>query len=313
MSTRRSFQSLQTRECWAEKVDGVKICEPVDDRMMNNAFNALKDVEVGRPNPTDIPVRPYNKYNINDKVKVLVAFVKTVTTSFPYFSIAFPLTYLGLYKANKTVSDDYVFCLDHPWKKQIYTYALQHSNIYHVTLNAASTMVYGSIIEIQQRSLRIAVLHTLGLIIGALSESWHCILSPSYCTPTDQICLIGASAGFYALISSYIGHLVINWKDVNTTRGLIWRYSLMIMGACGLLSDIIWSASLQLEGVSYYAHFGGFITGLTLSPIVYRRTNKEISSPRYTLHYCIISIAAFISYLIATIVNARKISRIFIR
>lgn len=181
--------------------------------------------------------------------------------------------YVGVYEGlGDGGRQRFKFCIDDIGGRGLFTYSLIHADALHLAFNTYGMIVYGGIIEVLQRPLRVAVVYAIAVLMGPMGEVWK--YKCGYVS--DFTCLAGASAGVYGLIGSYVGQTVWNWHDCNTVKGSVVRIVYPIMCVCAIVSDIVFTLAMKVKDVSYAGHVAGFLSGLLTSFLFYRKINGDV-------------------------------------
>lgn len=126
-----------------------------------------------------------------------------------------------------------------------------HAGWLHVAANLIYLGVFGPRVERIVGPLRFAALYLLSGVVGSLA---YLIAQPNSQTPA-----VGASGAIAGLIAA---HLVLFLHVVESTPTLL---LLLVWLATQVLSGV---ASLTTStGIAWWAHLGGFATGLVLAPL----------------------------------------------
>lgn len=131
------------------------------------------------------------------------------------------------------------------------TYACIHGSLYHLVSNISLTLILAPTLEFVQGSTTVAVVWTLGVILGGLA---HVML--------DSVAVVGSSAGVYALLVSRIVDVLVNTEYMRTAT--LRLLTLICLGAPGFVD---WLTTDALTTTSHAAHVGGAIGGLVASII----------------------------------------------
>lgn len=135
-----------------------------------------------------------------------------------------------------------------------YTYSLVHDGPMHIGINMMNLLIFSYLVEYDNGFYRTHMIHTISILGGAFALGWECRLIPS----TMPILLMGASGGNYGLLSSQIGNLILNWKELNPVKRII--YTGFIVSP--VLTDIVVNIVMYNPKISYSSHVGGFIFGI---------------------------------------------------
>lgn len=128
---------------------------------------------------------------------------------------------------------------------------LAHATAVHLQSNVVSILVAGSVYEMLNGTRYAAQVFWGGGVFGAgvevLTRSASCRWS-----------LCGASAGAYALLGAYGGHLFINWESLDPCGAL----TLVVLYAAVALVEITYALDLDDDSVAVVAHLAGALYGL---------------------------------------------------
>lgn len=139
---------------------------------------------------------------------------------------------------------------------------LLHDSWFHLSLNVIIQCLFAAALEKKQGHGRVGALYLGGGALGALGAS---------CIRPDLV--IGASAGVYALLTSHISHVLLNFQ---TIKYKIYRcVSVLIIVA----SDIAYNLGhFYFKGqpiISWGAHAIGAITGFILGLVLYKNIDNN--------------------------------------
>ena len=141
--------------------------------------------------------------------------------------------------------------------------------------------IFGDNVEDSMGKLRFVLFYLLCAVSGSLLQY--------YSNPYSEIPIIGASGAIAGVLGSYLIlypkanikvfiWIIIFIRTVNVPAWIV--LSIWILGQFFSLSSDI---SLNGGGVAYFAHIGGFIAGLVLTPIMKNKDitlfNDQLSSP----------------------------------
>ncbi|KAF5307997.1 hypothetical protein FQR65_LT06565 [Abscondita terminalis] len=216
----------------------------------------------------------------------------------PYFILIisfFELVIFGV--ANKDISGS-LRC-DPNKRKQIwrfFTYMFLHSNLVHVVLNVFTQCLFAFILEQNKSSIRVGIVYLLSGVVGALTAT---------CLRRDLV--VGASAGVYALLISYLSRIILNF---NSTKHKAWKcLAVLIIVASDVTYYFINSSyKPNLVTISEGAHIGGAVSGFLLGLILYKSYDKE-STTRNKVIRVFALIVFSISVITLLIINFQLSSR----
>lgn len=166
-----------------------------------------------------------------------------------------------------------------------YSYSLVHLDNMHLWNNMIALLISGTLLEFNHSMYRVFLLHFFGVIFGALAVGWQVRMYGSH------INLLGASGGVYALTTSQIANLILNWSELH----IIQRISYSIFLSICILIDIIMGIVFYNSIVSYSNHIGGAIGGV-LAGMLFLKNIKVIPwENKMKLAALIITVACFSS------------------
>lgn len=163
------------------------------------------------------------------------------------------------------------------------TYMLLHKDFVHLLQNVLLQCLFGVYLETFEGSRRVLFVYFGGGIGGALGAA---------VMRGDLI--VGASAGVYALLLSYVSHIILNFTTMK------YRFHIIVAVGVIIVSDIVYctfhyfyNASPTISGG---AHLFGALHGLLIGLIIFAQTQY------YSITYQkVTSIAAFILLLVVFI------------
>ena len=151
----------------------------------------------------------------------------------------------------------------------ILTSMFLHGDFMHLAGNMLFLWVLGDNIEDELGHLRFLLFYVVCGIAGAVAHSLVDI--------TSEIPMIGASGAISGIIGAY---LILHPKAPIKT--LIWFFVIEVpawlllgMWTCIQFSNIFFSGSSGIAEVAWWAHVGGFITGVILI-ILFRKKNLKL-------------------------------------
>ena len=129
-----------------------------------------------------------------------------------------------------------------------------HKGIGHLFSNVVLLLVLGIPLEMVHGWFRTGVLYTLGVILGNLS---HVVFKATGS-------LVGCSGGVYSLMGAHAVNIFLNWSEMPNRDIRISVFGSM------LVADLVNYWFLFQSGVSYMAHFGGYVSGVLGGSILLR-------------------------------------------
>jgi len=141
-----------------------------------------------------------------------------------------------------------------------------HGGLMHLGGNMLYLWIFGNNIEDSMGAVRFLAFY---LICGVAAATTHVLQQPDSIAP-----MVGASGAISGVLGAYL--ILFPWARVFVWFGFIfafWVPAIFMLGlwfgmqALSLLSD----PSGVDSGVAWWAHVGGFVTGLALTPLLKRR------------------------------------------
>ena len=183
----------------------------------------------------------------------------------PYFTILLFTAMIVLFYTNpvSTLQDE--LSLNMPLTAQstnwwrFFTANLVHKDELHLWYNAVSLMSACLIFELLNGVLTTFIIFTVGGTTGVLTYAAF--------NANNNIVLVGASSGIYAIVASYGSSLLLNWKE--TRLKLLWFLSFVLFVALEIYLAI---RSLD-ENIAHLAHLGGFLQGLFVGFVCVKNRN----------------------------------------
>lgn len=179
----------------------------------------------------------------------------------PWFLIVTSCVQLSVYFiANECLTQRLMLIPGHPdeiWR--YFTYTLLHSDLMHLLLNVCLQCLIGFCLECEQHHWRVALIYVAGGVAGSLVTAY---LQP-------ELSLLGASACVYALLTSHVPHLALNFRQ------LPYRYLRIVSLLILCLTDVTLTmyhflAKHNLNPrICVEAHIAGAVTGLCLGLLLF--------------------------------------------
>jgi membrane associated rhomboid family serine protease len=113
-------------------------------------------------------------------------------------------------------------------------------------------LVFGSLVEFDQYTLRTIGINIIAILGGAFGVGWQVR------TTKQNLNVMGASGGVYGLLSSQISNLALNWKDLGNVQK--WAYVITLTST--ITTDIVVNIIYYNPQISYSNHIGGFLFGI---------------------------------------------------
>ena len=194
------------------------------------------------------------------------------------YKFIYNYSFIPIYLANFN-SENYIAPLN-PFFTLI-TSCFLHAGWMHLIGNMLYLWIFGDNVEDSMGKSRFVLFYLLCAVSGSLLQY--------YSNPYSEIPIIGASGAIAGVLGSYLIlypkanikvfiWIIIFIRTVNVPAWIV--LSIWILGQFFSLSNEI---SSNGGGVAYFAHIGGFIAGLLLTPIMKNKDvslfNDQLSSP----------------------------------
>eukprot|EP00035_Acanthoeca_spectabilis_P023032 m.447263 g.447263 ORF g.447263 m.447263 type:complete len:366 (-) comp19494_c0_seq1:53-1150(-) len=151
-------------------------------------------------------------------------------------------------------------CRDQAWR--FFTYIFAHAGWSHIAFNVLIQLLFGVFLEIFHGPIRMAGVYIACGVAGSLASS---VADPN----TN---LVGASGAVYGIIGAWIAHMVQNWDTARSPMKELASIFLFILTALDFGNSVYQRYGKGETGISYAAHLGGFLMGVTFG--VYMLRNK---------------------------------------
>ena len=157
-----------------------------------------------------------------------------------------------------------------------------HGGWFHLAGNMLFLWIYGDNVEDRMGSFRFL---TFYLICGVAASLTHVLISPDDTSP-----LIGASGAIAGVMAAYL--LMFPRAKVRVLMIIIifirWIYlpAFVVLGTWLLVQVFAAPSSLgQQGGTAYFAHLGGFVAGLALTPLFKKSGTPLLPKPETPPHW----------------------------
>ncbi|XP_037532747.1 rhomboid-related protein 2 [Nematolebias whitei] len=164
------------------------------------------------------------------------------------------------------------------------SYMFVHAGVEHIVGNLLLQLLLGIPLELVHKGFEVGMVYMAGVLAGSLASSIFDPLSA----------LVGASGGVYALLGGYFMNAVVNFREMIPLLG-VFRILIIVLivgadfGFAFYRRFIQHAAGLQ---VSFVAHFGGIIAGMTVGYVFFSAYNsKLLKDPRFWI--CIVGYIIF--------------------
>jgi membrane associated rhomboid family serine protease len=150
-----------------------------------------------------------------------------------------------------------------------------HANLLHVGGNMLFLWIFGNNVEDRLGEIRFLILYFVSGIAGSLVQV--------YVDPTSQIPNLGASGAISGVLAAYIVYFprarvltfIVPFFFITLSSLFFVGYWIVIQAVQAYLS-----IGVQQGGVAFFAHIGGFLTGLVLAVLLRPREHPQ---PSYRL------------------------------
>ncbi|GAU96656.1 hypothetical protein RvY_08074 [Ramazzottius varieornatus] len=148
------------------------------------------------------------------------------------------------------------------------SYVLIHAGWFHLAFNLLVQVFVGLPLEMVHGSFRTAVIYFSGVIAGSLGTSVF----------DQDVYLVGASGGVYALLSAHLANVLLNRTQMEL--GMLRIVGVLLIASCDV-GVAIWdryAAEPTPLPVSYTAHLMGALAGLCVGLVALKNFDQRFSS-----------------------------------
>ncbi len=152
----------------------------------------------------------------------------------------------------------------------IFTSMFMHAGWFHILSNMWVLYIFGDNVEDRMGSVPYLIFYLIGGGAAALLET--------FVTPGSQVPVLGASGAIAAILGAYIFLFprarVVTLVFIFLFITLVEIPAVLFLGfwfVSQLFSGLASVGASAAEGVAWWAHVGGFLVGLVLSPLFARR------------------------------------------
>lgn len=167
------------------------------------------------------------------------------------------------------------------------SYMFVHAGVEHIVGNLVMQLLLGIALEMVHKGFEIGMVYMAGVIAGSLASSIFDPLSA----------LVGASGGVYALMGGYFMNAVVNFREMIPVLG-VFRIVVIILIVGTDFGFALYRRFGSLEGgvqVSFVAHLGGIVAGMTIGYVFFSDYNKKLlKDPRFWI--CIVGYIVFVIF-----------------
>lgn len=163
----------------------------------------------------------------------------------------------------------------------IFTSMFMHAGLAHIGGNMLYLWIFGDNVEDAMGHGRYLFFYLFGGVIASLT---HVLTNPGSQLPT-----VGASGAIAAVLGAYL----VLYPQSRVTTLIFFFYfirlaaipAVIVLGlwfVLQLFEGVLALGAAQVGGVAFWAHIGGFVTGLLLAKLLARRaTPRYIERPRW--------------------------------
>jgi rhomboid family protein len=155
-----------------------------------------------------------------------------------------------------------------PWAT-VFTSMFLHGGWLHLGGNMLYLWIFGNNIEDSMTRPRFLLFYLLCGIAAALTQS--------FAAPHSEVPMVGASGAIAGVLGSYL--LLHPRANVRVLVTVIYYIrvvnmpAMLVLGAWFILQLVSgWATPTDQGGVAFWAHIGGFVAGMALTPLFKRRS-----------------------------------------
>ncbi|KAF7662259.1 hypothetical protein LDENG_00240250 [Lucifuga dentata] len=176
-------------------------------------------------------------------------------------------------------------CRQEAWR--FISYMFVHAGVEHILGNLVMQLLLGIPLELVHKGFEVGMVYLAGVLAGSLASSIFDPLSA----------LVGASGGVYALIGGYFMNAVVNFREMIPLIGVFRILAIVIIVGTDF-GFAIYRRFIKDEAglkVSFVAHIGGIVAGMTIGYVFFSNYNKKLlKDPRFWL--CIVGYIVFVLF-----------------
>ncbi|CAK6964327.1 rhomboid-related protein 2 [Scomber scombrus] len=169
------------------------------------------------------------------------------------------------------------------------SYMFVHAGVEHILGNLVMQLLLGIPLELVHKGFEVGMVYLAGVLAGSLASS---IFDPLHA-------LVGASGGVYALIGGYFMNAVVNFREMIPLLGVFRILVIVVIVGTdvGFAFYRRFVSHDEAMKVSFVAHFGGIVAGMTVGYVFFSAYNKKLlKDPRFWL--CIVGYVVFVIFAI---------------
>lgn len=170
---------------------------------------------------------------------------------------------------------------------RFFSYMFVHAGVEHIVGNLFMQLLLGIPLELVHKGFEVGMVYLAGVLAGSLASS---IFDPFSA-------LVGASGGVYALLGGYFMNAVVNFREMLPVLGVFRILAIVAIVGTDFGFAFYRRFVSHEEGlkVSFVAHFGGIIAGMTIGYVFFSAySQKLLKDPRFWI--CIVGFVAFVLF-----------------
>ncbi|XP_072316223.1 rhomboid-related protein 2 [Eucyclogobius newberryi] len=167
------------------------------------------------------------------------------------------------------------------------SYMFVHAGVEHIVGNLLMQLLLGIPLELVHKGFEVGMVYLSGVIAGSLASSIFDPLSA----------LVGASGGVYALMGGYFMNAVVNFREMIPLVGVFRILAIVIIVGTDFGFAFYRRFVSEEQGlrVSFVAHFGGIVAGMTIGYVFFSDYNEKLlKDPRFWI--CIVGFLVFLLF-----------------
>ncbi|KAA0703466.1 Rhomboid-related protein 2 [Triplophysa tibetana] len=167
------------------------------------------------------------------------------------------------------------------------SYMFVHAGVEHIMGNLLMQLLLGIPLELVHKGFEVGMVYMAGVLAGSLASS---IFDP-------RSALVGASGGVYALMGGYFMNAVVNFKEMSLVFGIFRILTIVLIVGTDVGFALYRRFLTDDSGmkVSFVAHIGGGVAGMTIGYVFFTNYNKQLlKDPRFWM--CIVGYIAFLLF-----------------
>lgn len=160
----------------------------------------------------------------------------------------------------------------------IFTSMFMHAGIFHLVGNMLYLWIFGDNVEDSMGPLKYLIFYLVGGVVASLT---HILTNPG-----SQIPTVGASGAIAAVLGAYLVLYPQSRVMTIIPLGFLLRVTMLpasiVLGFWFLLQLVSGVLSLggpDVGGVAFWAHIGGFVSGVVLGKLLADRRNPDYVVP----------------------------------